>query len=317
MAKVDTGGQGLIQFDNLADPFGPGSPTQVRNRYQWTVEFGPTANLTGGVIGSALGLGGKAEFYIKTTDLPRVTIETQTLNQYNIRRNINTHVSYEPLTMTFYDTKDNGFQKFLESYLNFKFKNWENAQNVRAPFGLGPGYAPEFGVRSPKTGFAQGGILDGANLGDQSLTSTLNDNFLSHIVIKKEMKTAAASVATSSSTPIQVPVLTAMGDVTGFVEQAGSPTTSAPTGTPTDASASITLYNPKLVDISQDQLDYADGGSVLTWTVTFRYESYGFGGPKTTDFTAIQGVSGDVARGVQEVGRSVGRFFENVIRRIF
>lgn len=53
MAKVDTGGQGLIQFDNLADPFGPGSPTQVRNRYQWTVEFGPTANLTGGVIGSA------------------------------------------------------------------------------------------------------------------------------------------------------------------------------------------------------------------------------------------------------------------------
>lgn len=275
MAKVDTGGQGLIQFDNLADPFGPGSSNQVRNRYQWTVEFGPTANLTGGVIGSSLGLGGRTEFYIKTTDLPRITVETQTLNQYNIRRNVNTHVSYEPLTMTFYDTKDNGFQKFLESYLNFKFKNWENAQNVRAPFGLGPGYAPEFGVRSPKTGFAQGGILDGANLGDQSLTSTLNDNFLSHLVITKQM----------ASQP--------------------------------DAGQSITVYNPKIVDISQDQLDYADGGSVLTWTVTFRYESYGFGKPRTTDFTAIQGVSGDVARGVLETGRSVGRFFENVIRRIF
>lgn len=301
MAKVDTGGQGLIQFDNLADPFGPGRTTQVRNRYQWTVEFGPTANLTGGVIGSAVGLGGRAEFYIKSTDLPRVTIETQTLNQYNIRRNVNTHVSYEPLTMTFYDTKDNGFQKFLESYLNFKFKNWENAQNVRAPFGLGPGYAPEFGVRSPKTGFAQGGILDGVNLGDQSLTSTLNDNFLSHVVIKKEMKTAAVSV--------EVPVVTALGDVTGFTQQVA--------GTPSDNTASVTLYNPKIVDISQDQLDYADGSSVLTWTITFRYESYGFGDPKTTDFTAIQGVTGDVARGVQEVGRSVGRFFENVIRRIF
>lgn len=296
MAKVDTGGRGLIQFDNLADPFGPGSPNQVRNRYQWTVEFGPTANLTGGVIGSSLGLGGRTEFYIKTTDLPRITIETQTLNQYNIRRNVNTHVSYEPLTMTFYDTKDNGFQKFLESYLNFKFKNWENAQNVRAPFGLGPGYAPEFGVRSPKTGFAQGGILDGANLGDQSLTSTLNDNFLSHLVITKQMASQPSGI-------IQNVVTTIRGAL------GGNPTI--------DAGQSITVYNPKIVDISQDQLDYADGGSVLTWTVTFRYESYGFGKPQTTDFTAIQGVSGDVARGVLETGRSVGRFFENVIRRIF
>ena len=279
MTTVNTGGRGLIQFDNVATQFGPGQTTEVRNRYQWSLQFGPTAQLTGGTIGGAVGLNdnGTIGYYIKATDLPRVTVETQTLNQYNIRRNVNTHVSYEPLTMTFYDTQDNAFQKYLLAYTNFKSKNWSNANNVRAPFQLGSGYVPEFGMRSPITGFGQGGIIDGVNLGDLSLTQTSNDNFCSHIVIVKEMK----------------------GD--------GN----------TDKAQEITIYNPKIVDISQDQLDYADGSSVLTWTITWRYESYEYGPPRTTSLTAVGGVTGDVARAVQETGRSIGRFFENLARRIF
>jgi hypothetical protein len=279
MTTVDTGGRGLIQFDNVATQFGPGQTTEVRNRYQWSLQFGPTAQLTGGTIGGAVGLNdnGTIGYYIKATDLPRVTVETQTLNQYNIRRNVNTHVSYEPLTMTFYDTQDNAFQKYLLAYTNFKSKNWSNANNVRAPFQLGSGYVPEFGMRSPITGFGQGGIIDGVNLGDLSLTQTSNDNFCSHIVIVKEMK----------------------GD--------GN----------TDKAQEITIYNPKIVDISQDQLDYADGSSVLTWTITWRYESYEYGPPRTTSLTAVGGLTGEAARAVQETGRSIGRFFENLARRIF
>jgi len=279
MTTVDTGGRGLIQFDNVATQFGPGQTTEVRNRYQWSLQFGPTAQLTGGTIGGAVGLNdnGTIGYYIKATDLPRVTVETQTLNQYNIRRNVNTHVSYEPLTMTFYDTQDNAFQKYLLAYTNFKSKNWSNANNVRAPFQLGSGYVPEFGMRSPITGFGQGGIIDGVNLGDLSLTQTSNDNFCSHIVIVKEMKGAGN----------------------------------------TDKAQEITIYNPKIVDISQDQLDYADGSSVLTWTITWRYESYEYGPPRTTSLTAVGGLTGEAARAVQETGRSIGRFFENLARRIF
>ncbi len=281
MATVTNNGQpGLIQFDNVAEQFGPGRTTEVRNRYQWSLQFGPTANFTGGTAGNILGLNeanNGVGFFIKATDLPRVTVETQTLNQYNIRRNVNTHVSYEPLTMTFYDTQDNMFQKYLMNYVNFKSKNWANANNVRAPFQLGSGYVPEFGMRSPITGFGEGGIINGVNLGDVSLTQTSNDNFCSHIVITKEMK----------------------GD--------GN----------TDKSQPITLYNPKIVDISQDQLDYSDGSSPLTWTITWRYESYEYGEPRTTSLTATGGVTGEAARVVQETGRSIGRFFENLARRIF
>jgi hypothetical protein len=107
-----------------------------------------------------------------------------------------------------------------------------------------------------------------------------------------------------------------MGNVTGYIDTITSPGVAAtPDGQPEDKSQQITLYNPKIVDISQDQLDYANGGSALTWTITWRYESYAYGPPATTGVTAIGGATGTVSRGVQEVGRSVGRFFENVIRR--
>lgn len=309
MTTVNTGGRGLIQFDNVATSFGPGQTTEVRNRYQWSLQFGPNAQITGGAVGSALGLNdnGTIGFYIRATDLPRVTVETQTLNQYNIRRNVNTHISYEPLTMTFYDTQDNAFQKYLMAYMSFKSKNWDNAPNVRAPFQLGSGYVPEFGMRSPIQGFGQGGILNGVNLGDLSLTQTTNDNFCSHIVITKEMKGAGAASTTATFGQVDP-----LGNQTGLTQ-----TITTPEGEPSDKSQQITIYNPKIVDISQDQLDYSDGASVLTWTVTWRYESYEYGPPRTTSLTAVGGVTGDAARAVQETGRSIGRFFENLARRIF
>jgi hypothetical protein len=322
MTTVDTGGKGLIQFDNVAVQHGPGQTAEVRNLYQWTMQFGPTAEVTGGAVGNLIGsaaanLVNGIGFYIKSTDLPRITVETQTLNQYNIRRNVNTHVSYEPLTMTFYDTQDNAFQQYLMAYMAFKSKNWDNAPNVRAPFQLGSGYVPEFGMRSPKTGFGQGGIIDGINFGDFSPTSTLNDNFASHIVITKEMMgpgTPGRSAVAPTTT--QMPNVDVMGNVTGYIDTITSPGVAAtPDGQPEDKSQQITLYNPKIVDISQDQLDYANGGSALTWTITWRYESYAYGPPATTGVTAVGGATGTVSRGVQEVGRSVGRFFENVIRR--
>lgn len=315
MPVVDTGGKGLIQFDNLATGFGPGQTAEVRNRYQWTVSFGPTANLTGGAVGNATGTGGPPTvgYYVKSTDLPRTTIENQVLNQYNIRRNISTHVSYEPITMTFYDTQDNSFLNFLKNTLNFRWMNWQNAANVRAPFGLGAGYVPEFGLTSPQTGFGQGGLINGVGLGDQSLTSTMNDNYLSYVTITKMMM-AAGKPGTPAQT-VTTPNVTAMGDYTGYTDTTQVPAT--PDGPPTDASQQITIYNPKIVDISQDRLDYADGNSVLTWTITLRYESWDWNGPQTPGWTATTGVIGDAARQVQETGRTIGRFFTDLARRIF
>jgi hypothetical protein len=324
MAKVTfpAGETGLIQFDNVADPFGPAQIAEVRNRYQWVLQFGPTANPSGGIVGSTLsgsnGTNGVG-FYIKATDLPKATIETQIYNQYNIRRNINTHVIYEPITMTFYDTIDNAFLTYLQSYLNFKFMNWNNAQNVRAPFQLGPGFVPEFGPNSISTGFGDGGYINGVGLGDQSLSSTLNDNFCSYIVITKEMSgPGKAGTAAIPATTITMPSYDALGNVTGYTETVQKPEIPAtPDGTPEDKSQKITLYNPKIIEITQDRLDYSDGNSTLTWNITWRYESFAYGPPLTPSYVASPGVIGDTTRAVQEFGRSISTYFTDVARRVF
>jgi hypothetical protein len=309
MAKVTmpAGETGLIQFDNVADPFGPAQPAEVRNRYQWTLQFGPTANPAGGIVGTTLsnltGLGNSNSvgFYVKSTDIPRATIETQVINQYNIRRNINTHVSYDPIQMTFYDTIDNSFLLYLKNYLNFKFMNWENAPNVRSPFQLGSGYAAEFGPKAFATGFNGGGVGNTIGLGDQSVADTLNDNFCSYFTITKEMK--------SSSTQSDIPVYTAMGDATGVTQTVDT--------APADKSQQFTVYNPKIIELSQDKLDYADGNSPLMWTILWRYESFDFSGPQTPGWTSGQGVISDVARTGLEVGRNIGTFFTDTYRRLF
>lgn len=227
-ASRDMQDHGLIKFFNEADRYNPGRRTEVRNRFQWILKFGPTAmrEIMPGIDMMANDVG----FFIKSTDLPRITLETQTLNQYNIRRNVTTHMSYEPLTMTFYDTQHNIFQRFMEHYMNYKFKNFEKAENVEKPFTLGPGIAPEFGLK--KIPFKDAG----------QVTPLLNDNFFTDITISKIMSSAHRLRNVIEVTPRQY--------------------------------HQTTLFNPKIVDLSQDQLDYADGSSPLTWTVTWRYESY-------------------------------------------
>jgi hypothetical protein len=42
-------------------------------------------------------------YLVKTTDLPKFSIESTTKNQYNRKKIINTMINYEPITMTFHD----------------------------------------------------------------------------------------------------------------------------------------------------------------------------------------------------------------------
>lgn len=106
-----------------------------------------------------------------------------------------------------------------------------------------------------------------------------------------------------------IPVYTAMGDVTGATQtvQPG----------PTDRSQQITMYNPKIIEISQDKLDYADGNSTLMWTIMWRYESFDFAGPETPGWLSGQGTISDAARKGLEIGRNIGTFFTDTYRRVF
>jgi hypothetical protein len=53
---------------------------------------------------------------IKSVQLPEITYKTQTANQYNRPRNIQTGIEYGTCTVAFYDTLDNDFHRLLLAY---------------------------------------------------------------------------------------------------------------------------------------------------------------------------------------------------------
>lgn len=69
----------------------------------------------------------KAEQFdrVKSATLPDITFDTQIVNQYNIKRVIQTKMNYGPCTVVFYDTYDNDFyNKIMLPYTkNYYNKN--------------------------------------------------------------------------------------------------------------------------------------------------------------------------------------------------
>jgi hypothetical protein len=54
---------------------------------------------------------------LKSIELPKYSIDTEVVNSWNVRQLVPTKISFEPISISFYDTQDNRFQNFLVSYL--------------------------------------------------------------------------------------------------------------------------------------------------------------------------------------------------------
>lgn len=54
---------------------------------------------------------------VRTVELPKYSIDTQVVNSWNVQQLVPTKVVFEPLSISFNDTHDNRFQKFLKAYL--------------------------------------------------------------------------------------------------------------------------------------------------------------------------------------------------------
>ena len=55
---------------------------------------------------------------VRTVELPKFSIETEIVNAWNVRQPVPTKINFEPVSMTFTDTVDNRFQKFITEYMN-------------------------------------------------------------------------------------------------------------------------------------------------------------------------------------------------------
>lgn len=74
------------------------------------------------------GIFGPTEIYnlslaVKTIDLPKYNISTQTLNQYNRKRIIQTKIDYQPVNVTFHDDGGDNIREMWYQYYSYYYKD--------------------------------------------------------------------------------------------------------------------------------------------------------------------------------------------------
>lgn len=60
---------------------------------------------------------------VKTVDLPKFTVDTETLNQYNRKRVVQTKINYQPVTLTFHDDGGDNARKLWYYYFSYYYKD--------------------------------------------------------------------------------------------------------------------------------------------------------------------------------------------------
>lgn len=66
---------------------------------------------------------------VKRADLPKFTITTETLNQYNRKRVVQNKIDYQPLTITFHDDSAGVTTKMWENYYKYYYADPSTAKN--------------------------------------------------------------------------------------------------------------------------------------------------------------------------------------------
>ena len=72
---------------------------------------------------------------VRTVELPKFSIETEVVNAWNVRQPIPTKINFEPVSISFTDTIDNRFQKFIKEYMNIVSGNFQKTdKSLRTGF---------------------------------------------------------------------------------------------------------------------------------------------------------------------------------------
>jgi hypothetical protein len=74
-----------------------------------------------GVLSNGKNQNLEAGMLVKAVDLPKFTIQTEQLNQYNRRTNIQTKINYSPVTINFHDDMSNTTNELWQSYFRYYY----------------------------------------------------------------------------------------------------------------------------------------------------------------------------------------------------
>lgn len=69
---------------------------------------------------------------VKNTDLPKYNIDTETLNQYNRKRIVQTRINYQPVNITFHDDGGDNARRLWYYYFSYYYKDPTQQYNTQA-----------------------------------------------------------------------------------------------------------------------------------------------------------------------------------------
>lgn len=130
--KEFAGGQGLKDYAHAAKTFLPNGYALVpRNKFLFHTYFNINTGVN--VLANAFPAEEAVQIglMVKTIQLPKFTMDTETLNQYNRKRIIQKKLNYGPLTMTFHDDGSSVTRNMWYNYYSYYYK--DPSQTYLAP----------------------------------------------------------------------------------------------------------------------------------------------------------------------------------------
>jgi len=70
-------------------------------------------------------------YVVKTVDLPKYSVDTEVMNQYNRKRVVQTKINYDPVTLTFHDDSGDNVRNMWYNYYSYYYK--DPSQNYLSP----------------------------------------------------------------------------------------------------------------------------------------------------------------------------------------
>lgn len=178
---------------------------------------------------------------VKSTDLPKYSIDTHTLNQYNRKRVVQTKINYDPVTITFHDDSGDVMRNMWYNYFSYYYK--DPSQQYLAPNNQN-GSMGASENRVTGFGYNERDIYSDERTGNVSDWGFIGESFSDGNTCR---------ITNGSKPPFFRDIRIYGMDQHRFAE--------------------YVLINPVITNFSHDQYNYSEGAGIMTNTMTLAYET--------------------------------------------
>jgi hypothetical protein len=177
-------------------------------------------------------------YVVKTVDLPKYSVDTEVMNQYNRKRVVQTKINYDPVTLTFHDDSGDNVRNMWYNYYSYYYK--DPSQNYLSPNSQN-GSLGASGNKSTGFGYNDRDIYSNQRLGNVNDWGFIGEAF--------NDGTSSASGKPPFFRDIRIYGM----DQHKFAE--------------------YVLINPVITNWSHDQYDYTQGSGIMQNSMTIAYET--------------------------------------------